>query len=75
MNRETTSLEHLPLGLRLLAFVLLPVGFIGFLTTEDGFFDPSSVFTVAFSLGIVCAAASIYLGIFLHDPNGSAEDA
>jgi len=63
------SLERVPFVLRLLAFVLLPVGFIGFLTTEDAFFDPNSVFTLVFGVGIVCAAVSIYLGIFLHDPD------
>ena len=70
MSPESTTLEQLPFALRMLAFVLVPVGFIGYLTTEDAFFDPGSVFTLAFGLGIVCAVVSIYLGIFLHDLNG-----
>ena len=64
----STLLERLPLVLRTAAFVLVPVGFLGFLTTETTAFATDSVFTLVFGLGIVCAISSIYLGILLHDP-------
>lgn len=64
----STVLERLPLILRTAAFILVPVGFLGFLTTETEAFATDSVFTLVFGLGVVCAISSIYLGILLHDP-------
>ena len=65
---RTATLERVPFLLRLLAFVLVPVGFIGFVTTDTTPFDTNSVFTIVFVLGIGCAVVSIYLGIYLQRP-------
>ncbi|MCU4754178.1 hypothetical protein OB919_19705 [Halobacteria archaeon AArc-curdl1] len=67
-NTGSTLLERLPQVLRIAAFVMVPLGFLGFLTTETPAFATDSVFTLVFGLGIVCAISSIYLGILLHDP-------
>lgn len=51
--------------LRLAAIALLVVGFSGWVFDEGGEPTLESPFTLAFGLGVGCALASIYLGIFL----------
>ncbi|MFA9428140.1 MULTISPECIES: hypothetical protein [Natronorubrum] len=51
--------------LRLAAVALLVVGFSGWLLDDGGEVTLESPFTIAFGLGVGCAVASIYLGIFL----------
>ncbi|ELY59410.1 hypothetical protein C491_06358 [Natronococcus amylolyticus DSM 10524] len=51
--------------LRLAAVVLVVTGFVGWATGEATAFSLESPFTLAFLLGVACAVASIYLGIFL----------
>jgi hypothetical protein len=51
--------------LRLAAVVLVVTGFVGWATGEATAFSLESPFTLVFLLGVVCAVASIYLGIFL----------
>lgn len=58
--------EHVVSLLRLAAFALVIVGFIGWYA-EDVAFDLESPYTIAFGLGVACALGSIYLGIFLAD--------
>ncbi|APW97037.1 hypothetical protein CHINAEXTREME_04280 [Halobiforma lacisalsi AJ5] len=53
-------------ALRLAALALVIVGFVGW-ATEDAAFDLESPYTIAFGLGVACAIASIYLGIFLAE--------
>ncbi|ELY91078.1 hypothetical protein C483_10351 [Natrialba hulunbeirensis JCM 10989] len=53
--------------LRLLAIALLTVGFSGWVLEDGGEVVLESPFVIAFAAGIVCAFASIYLGIFLAD--------
>lgn len=68
MTSRRSAPERALFFLRILAFVFVPVGFVGYVTTDAAFFDPESVFTLVFGLGVVCAILSIYLGIALHDP-------
>ena len=51
--------------LRLAALALVIVGFTGWLIDHDGEPVLESPYTLAFGLGVACALASIYLGIFL----------
>lgn len=51
--------------LRLAALVLVIVGFTGWVVDHDGELVLESPYTLAFGLGVACAMASIYLGIFL----------
>jgi hypothetical protein len=51
--------------LRLAAVALVVTGFIGWATGESDAFSLDSLFTVAFLLGVACAVASVYLGVFL----------
>ena len=51
--------------LRLVAVALLVVGFSGWLLDDGGEVTLESPFTIAFSVGVICALASIYLGVFL----------
>ncbi|MXV62838.1 hypothetical protein GS429_12325 [Natronorubrum sp. JWXQ-INN-674] len=51
--------------LRLAAVSLLVVGFSGWLIDDGGEVALESPFTIAFGAGVVCALASIYLGVFL----------
>ncbi|MFU8868686.1 hypothetical protein [Natronococcus sp.] len=51
--------------LRLAAVGLVVTGFVGWVTGEAAAFSLESPFTLAFLLGVACAVASIYLGIFL----------
>ncbi|QFU81943.1 hypothetical protein [Natronorubrum aibiense] len=62
--RGYTRGTRLVSALRLAAVSLLVVGFSGWLI-DDGAVALESLFTIAFGLGIGCAVASIYLGIFL----------
>ncbi|MFP9192456.1 hypothetical protein [Natronosalvus vescus] len=69
MTVTRDALERVPLLCRSLAFILLAVGFVGFLTTDATILDTGSVFTIVFGLGVAAAIVSIYLGILLHDPD------
>ncbi|WP_306055070.1 hypothetical protein [Natronococcus wangiae] len=51
--------------LRLAAVALVVTGFVGWATGEAAAFSLESPFTIAFLVGVGCAAASIYLGVFL----------
>ncbi|TYL39848.1 hypothetical protein CV102_06090 [Natronococcus pandeyae] len=51
--------------LRLAAVVLVVTGFVGWATGEATAFSLESPFTIAFLVGVACAVASIYLGVFL----------
>jgi hypothetical protein len=51
--------------LRLAAVALVVTGFVGWATGEGDVFSLDSAFTIAFLLGVACAVASIYLGVFL----------
>lgn len=51
--------------LRLGALALLVVGFSGWVIDDGGEIALESPFTIAFAVGLACALASIYLGIFL----------
>ena len=51
--------------LRLAALALVIVGFTGWAVDPDGQLVLESPYTLAFGLGVACALASIYLGIFL----------
>jgi hypothetical protein len=56
--------------LRLAAVVLVVTGFVGWATGEANAFSLESPFTLVFLLGVACAVASIYLGIFLANREG-----
>ncbi|NGM68760.1 hypothetical protein G6M89_07010 [Natronolimnobius sp. AArcel1] len=62
---STSRARQLVSVLRLAAFALVIVGFVGWL--EAGYVDLESPYTLAFGLGVACALGSIYLGIFLAD--------
>ncbi|WP_228442363.1 hypothetical protein [Natrarchaeobaculum sulfurireducens] len=51
--------------LRLAALALVIVGFTGWVVDHGGEPVLESPYTLAFGLGVACALASIYLGIFL----------
>ena len=51
--------------LRLVAVVLVLVGFLGWLVDHDGEVVLESPYTLAFAAGVVCALVAIYLGVFL----------
>lgn len=53
--------------LRLAGIALLVVGFAGWVLDDGGEVTLESPFTVAFGAGVVCALASVYLGIFLSN--------
>ncbi|SDR31334.1 hypothetical protein [Natronobacterium texcoconense] len=53
--------------LRLVALALVVVGFAGWALEDAAAFDLESPYTIAFGVGVACAFASIYLGIFLAD--------
>ncbi|NUB90405.1 hypothetical protein HTZ84_15955 [Haloterrigena sp. SYSU A558-1] len=57
--------RELVLALRTAAFALLVLGFSGWVIDEGGEVSLESPFALAFGLGVGCALASIYLGIFL----------
>ncbi|THE65807.1 hypothetical protein D8Y22_05685 [Salinadaptatus halalkaliphilus] len=61
--------------LRLAAVALVVVGFSGWLIDHDGTVVLESPYTIAFGVGVACALASIYLGIFLANGGSAAETA
>ncbi|RQG93256.1 hypothetical protein EA462_03430 [Natrarchaeobius halalkaliphilus] len=64
----TTPLGHHVVSvLRLAAISLVVVGFSGWVIDHGGEIALESPFTIAFGVGVACAFASIYLGIFLAD--------
>ncbi|WP_124191237.1 hypothetical protein [Natrarchaeobius oligotrophus] len=64
---SSTLGHHLVSVLRLAAISLVIVGFSGWLIDDGGEVVLESPFTIVFGAGVVCAFASIYLGIFLAD--------
>ncbi|AFZ73005.1 hypothetical protein [Natronobacterium gregoryi] len=54
-------------ALRLVAVALVIVGFVGWASGDAAPFDLESPYTIAFGVGVACAFASIYLGIFLAE--------
>ena len=71
--RRRSGARQAVLALRTASFSLLLVGFSGWLLDEGGEVHLESPFTVAFGAGVVCAFASIYLGIFLANGDGQRE--
>ncbi|MFP8953355.1 hypothetical protein ACLI4Z_10330 [Natrialbaceae archaeon A-arb3/5] len=68
MSEDSTKRGHrLVSVLRLAAVSLVVVGFSGWVIDYEGEIVLESPFTLAFGVGVACALASIYLGIFLAD--------
>lgn len=64
-SSSRVSANRIITALRLAAVSLLVVGFSGWVLEDGGEVALESPFTVAFGVGVACALASIYLGIFL----------
>ncbi|ELY55862.1 hypothetical protein [Natronolimnohabitans innermongolicus] len=65
MGEHSDRAVTLVSAFRLAAFALLAVGFSGWVFDDGGEVSLESPYTLAFGLGVACALASIYLGIFL----------
>ena len=63
-NASGPIARHAVTVLRLVAIVLLVVGFSGWLFEEEAV-SLESPYTLAFAVGVACALVSIYLGVFI----------
>ena len=71
-DEPTASTDRIP-GYRIVSTLqtvgvgLLVLGFSGWVLDDGGEVSFDSPFTLAFGVGVVCALASIYLGILLSN--------